>query len=62
MGADTETYNKSRSITLDDPEDISTKSIMIGVEDDAGDTAPQELLAIVATKSKQGNSGSGNPL
>jgi hypothetical protein len=59
MGADIETYNKSRSIRTDDPEDISTKSITI--DTNAGDAAPQELVAIVAAN-KQGNNSGGNTL
>jgi hypothetical protein len=41
LNADVETYNKSRSVMINDPEDISTKSTTIGIDDDAG-TAPQD--------------------
>jgi hypothetical protein len=57
IGADVEVYNKSRSIKLDDPEDVSTKSTAIDIEDDTDNI---DTIAILAAKQNRNDGGGQN--
>jgi hypothetical protein len=54
LGSDVEIYNKSRSIHIDDPEDISTKSTVIDTDD-----TDNIGLAVIASRNKSGSDNDG---
>jgi hypothetical protein len=58
LNADVETYNKSRSIMVDDPEDISTKSTVI----DANNVDTNIDLAIIAANKRTDGGNGGQPI
>jgi hypothetical protein len=56
IGGDVETYNKSRSIMVDDPHDVSTKSTVIDA-DDTGDIETTTLAIFAAKQNKDSGGG-----
>jgi hypothetical protein len=57
IGGDVEVYNKSRAVKLDDPEDVSTKSTAIDIEDDTDNI---DNIAILAAKQNRNDGGGQN--